>query len=62
MDPITIITLIAKVGIPAAQEIIALVRSKQQPTADDWNTLLTKLAKPYDQYIVDAQKLAGIVS
>jgi hypothetical protein len=50
MDPITIVTLIANVGVPAAQKVIALYL-KQKPddvTALEWLELL-KTLKSYNE-------------
>lgn len=61
MDPatLTVLALIAKVGIPAAVDIINVIRTKGNPTLDDWANELTRINKTYDSYIDDATKAMG---
>lgn len=52
--------LIAKIGIPAAEEIWNLVQSKQEPTAADWQRLRELAQQTGKSQLIDAIKRAGI--
>ena len=54
-----ILELLLRYG-PAVAEAAQQIISKNDPTPDDWQKLFAIASKPYDKYIEEAKKRAGV--